>query len=267
MALLAIKGHLTRGEEVIRILEMLGGINKTEYNGDQEFAYYFINNNYIDWCHEFIPGIDFICFTLEEFLEKFPYKVGDKVIYKSEVFPIIGMEWNCCHNIVIYTMKNNCSIIDCYDSTWMKSYKEETMEDIIKIDIPKGYEFAGVDDDNQQVVFEKIGCQYPTTYDECCDMLNADEFVGYELMTNFPKLINARNAYWKIAGEQMGLGKPWKPDWNHDTVKYVIFPYQYLYSIDEENYRNTILAFPTKEMRDVFYENFKYLIEQCKELL
>jgi hypothetical protein len=30
---------------------------------------------------------------------------------------------------------------------------------------------------------------------------------------------------------------------------------------------NTILAFPTEEMRDEFYENFKYLIEQCKELL
>jgi hypothetical protein len=65
----------------------------------------------------------------------------------------------------------------------------------------------------------------------------------------------------------MGLGEPWKPDWNHDTVKYVIFPYQYLYSIDKENYRNTILAFPTEEMRDVFYENFKYLIEQCKDFL
>ena len=40
-----------------------------------------------------------------------------------------------------------------------------------------------------------------------------------------------------------------------------------LYSIDKENYRNTVLAFPTKEMRDAFYENFKDLIEQCKELL
>ena len=28
-----------------------------------------------------------------------------------------------------------------------------------------------------------------------------------------------------------------------------------------------ILSFPTKEMRNVFYENFKDLIEQCKELL
>ena len=27
------------------------------------------------------------------------------------------------------------------------------------------------------------------------------------------------------------------------------------------------LAFPTEEMRDAFYENFKELIEECKELL
>ena len=30
---------------------------------------------------------------------------------------------------------------------------------------------------------------------------------------------------------------------------------------------NSILSFPTEEMRDEFYNNFKDLIEQCKELL
>ena len=30
---------------------------------------------------------------------------------------------------------------------------------------------------------------------------------------------------------------------------------------------NVILTFPTEEMRDAFYENFKDLIEGCKELL
>lgn len=33
------------------------------------------------------------------------------------------------------------------------------------------------------------------------------------------------------------------------------------------SHRNAILAFPTEEMRDAFYENFKDLIENCKELL
>ena len=84
---------------------------------------------------------------------------------------------------------------------------------------------------------------------------------------SFTELLIARNAYWKIAGEQMGLGKPWKPDWNDSDNKFVI---QYL---DNEvgfwlsRGLNYILAFPTVEMRDAFYENFKELIEQCKELL
>ena len=30
---------------------------------------------------------------------------------------------------------------------------------------------------------------------------------------------------------------------------------------------SALFVFPTAEMRDAFYENFKELIEQCKELL
>ena len=109
--------------------------------------------------------------------------------------------------------------------------------------------------------------KYPTTYDECCDMLNADEFVGYELMTNFPKLINARNAYWKIAGEEMGLGKPWEPEYDCNDTKYIISASRNTIYKDISVIFNYILIFPTEEMRDAFYENFKNLIEQCKELL
>ena len=38
---------------------------------------------------------------------------------------------------------------------------------------------------------------------------------GYdaELIENLQTLKICRDAYWKIAGEQMGLGKPWEPDW------------------------------------------------------
>ena len=73
--------------------------------------------------------------------------------------------------------------------------------------------------------------------------------------------------YWKIAGEQMGLGKPWKPNWN-------IYEHKFCLGTDKDKVieecvttGNRILAFPTEEMRDAFYENFKELIEKCKELL
>ena len=66
----------------------------------------------------------------------------------------------------------------------------------------------------------------------------------------------------------MGLGKPWEPDWStEDEIKYVIEVYRNNVRTNSQGYSNTILAFPTAEMRDAFYENFKDLIEQCKELL
>lgn len=39
------------------------------------------------------------------------------------------------------------------------------------------------------------------------------ETLENEMFETFIKLIRCRDAYWKIAGEQMGLEKPWKPDW------------------------------------------------------
>ena len=144
-------------------------------------------------------------------------------------------------------------------------------KDVIKISIPKGYEFTGVD--NQQVVLKKIDYQYPKNFKECCDVLSLGEdgklyTKGYKasLIQDFHKLIICRNAYWKIAGEQMGLGKPWEPSKNDDV--YCIFRLEG--EIVKDNFvfaDSLVLEFPTEEMRDAFFENFGHLIEICKELL
>ena len=93
---------------------------------------------------------------------------------------------------------------------------------------------------------------------------------GYkgELLTNFQRLLIFRDVYWKMAGEKMGLDKPWEPDWTDlDQLKYCIWVDvgEFITMINVRGQH--ILAFPTEEMRDAFYENFKDLIEQCKELL
>ncbi len=116
--------------------------------------------------------------------------------------------------------------------------------------------------------------KYPKTYEGCCEILSLGEdgFLytkGYKasLIQAFQKLLICRNAYWKIAGEQMGLGKPWEPDWTVQSFKYTIHSKRgnLIKGIGID--RNTILIFPTEEIRDTFHENFKDLIEQCKELL
>ena len=94
--------------------------------------------------------------------------------------------------------------------------------------------------------------------------------VGYksELLCKLQVLFLCRDAYWQIAGEEMGLGKPWEPAWSTEyETKYVIEVYRNKVRTNSQGYSNTILAFPTAEMRDVFYENFKKEIEICKELL
>ena len=122
---------------------------------------------------------------------------------------------------------------------------------------------------------------YPKTYEECEKVLRYDSHrldnmgvtvQGYkwELIRAFQILIICRDAYWKIAGEEIGLGKPWKPDFtNDDEERYGIYiaANKVVKDFGGVGDVNTILTFPTEEMRDAFYENFKELIEQCKELL
>jgi hypothetical protein len=85
-------------------------------------------------------------------------------------------------------------------------------------------------------------------------------------MESFVKLLICRDAYWKIAGEEMGLDKPWEPAiqdtiWGITRSKDEVEKYSCHYG------KTNLLEFPTEEMRDTFYKNFKDLIEQCKELL
>ena len=320
MANLAILGHATRGEEVIEILEMLGGKNLNNFNGASNM-YYLIGLIDPKILGVGKLGLDksdeqFTYFTLEEFLEKYPYKVGDKVCYQPNlqidticISEIISMKW--ADNSVIYFTSNGHSLHACD----LQPYKEEIIEegtnkavfegnardimnDIIKeeameekgtlvqIDLTRelriadevevilgDYEFVLKDG---KTYFVKKKPQYPKTYDECCKILGIEDrengYCGYEyeLLGEFQKLYICRNAYWKIAGDELGLGKPWKPDReeNDGGYRYCISNQSNKIVLSNEWLgENYILSFPTEEMRDEFYDNFKELIESCKELL
>lgn len=143
--------------------------------------------------------------------------------------------------------------------------------------IPQGYEFDCIKEGVlPEIIIKPVKPKYPTTYEECYDEDNTELHFIYvdkderDLYESFIQLIRCRNAYWKIAGEQMGLGKPWKPNWNDQDwsdMYYIAFDGKDI--LVENGYPccNIILIFPTEEMRDAFYENFKDLIESCKELL
>lgn len=121
--------------------------------------------------------------------------------------------------------------------------------------------------------------KYPKSFIECCKILYpyydietiSQRVKGYkwDLLTRFQKLLICRDAYWKLYGEENGLGKPWQPDWSHlgNSVKHCI---TFDNNIVSKKCFHTVyskFSFPTKIMRDIFFDNFKELIEDCKELL
>ena len=103
---LAIKGHATRGKEVIELLEMLGGHNGSNVKGNKSDYVYFITVSGNIGCRD-INCILIDYFTLEEFLEKFPFKVGDYVFAGnwSYAVDIRQMRWNPNTQEVEYMVK------------------------------------------------------------------------------------------------------------------------------------------------------------------
>lgn len=151
---------------------------------------------------------------------------------------------------------------------------------------PDGYEFY---DETGNLIGNKVMMRpkkpkYPTSYSDCCDILgfknrnkteqqflNSCDLYDAELMTKLSMLKVCRDAYWKIAGEELGLGKPWKPNFGkyiHYNINFYLYKDSFvLHKGEYHSPYNRILVFPTEDMRDAFYENFKDLIEYCKEML
>ena len=291
---LAIAGHSTRGKEVIDLLRMMDGVNWKGHLGNMVNRIYYIHESrLIDY--EDINDIspqridEYKIFTLEEFLEKYPFKVGDLVDRSIDYVSCIidDMGWNsekCCVEYHLnYLNGGECGwhVSDCLikpvnvdaiigakiESTGFMQigktvsviFNSENYEDEVELQLGD-YEIE-VRDGRTYAVKKKP--KYPTTYAECKEILGEDVYYGFTEFMTLQNLIICRNVYWKIAGEQMGLDKPWEPNWdnlstNHEFIK-----------INKGcfTYSSRLLVFPTEEMRDIFYENFKDLIESCKELL
>ena len=141
--------------------------------------------------------------------------------------------------------------------------------DKVLINLEDGYE---IKDENGQLYAVKKKGKYPKTYEECVEILgrNADVTYGYKkyVLHTLQMLLVCRDAYWQIAGAEMGLDEPWEPDWREK--RYIIYRNQddIIGGYREAGFvEHHIFEFPTKEMRDAFKENFKEFIEECKELL
>ena len=132
---LAIKGHPERGKEVIKLLEMLGGknINCDETRSD---TYYHIDNRMII---KFDMVMSNSClYTLEQFEQKYPYKVGEKVLYHSgDNRWLEGIIDKMCwdeNNSSLYYRVNNINGTSAGKATTMflKPMKQKELKDYLK---------------------------------------------------------------------------------------------------------------------------------------
>ena len=202
---------------------------------DSNKGYYFMENSENRWTDEMIEGL------VEE-------------------------ETNDCEKCGLTRNSTRCLFMDNCPHNKQKNIIEVPKDYVIKDE--NGNEIL-----TSKIILEKKKKEYPKSFGECCKVLgiysHSQSIVGYknELFSALQKLLICRAAYWKIAGEEMGLGKPWEPDWNNVSDKYCIYFVSGDAWLEKCQTRQCPFAFPTAEMRDAFKENFDQDLEICKTLL
>ena len=136
---IAFKGNKSRGYEISHLLCSLNEMTPLDYNCCDEDAVYFINNSYGT---KFIECIYFIysylyngynVYTIEEFEEKYPYKIGDEVLSNNGFGKILAMKWDCFNDEVIYNVHGDNFEESVYVED-LSFYGKESPNNIDKID-------------------------------------------------------------------------------------------------------------------------------------
>lgn len=148
----------------------------------------------------------------------------------------------------------------CYSKT-----KEIMDTKELKIEIPEGYEIDESKSSFEKIVFKKKGKKLPKTYIEFLNNYDHSDRTTILVQNKYEKaflalrmLLELRDVY----------NDGWKPDWlSYDEDKFVIYYHRNEIKIDCLTNTNTVLSFKSKELRDEFYDNFKDIIEQARELL
>lgn len=151
----------------------------------------------------------------------------------------------------------------------------------IKIDVPKGYE-VDFEESNLKIgliKFREVKKELPKSWNELkyiqgyymdfdCTLHN---FKGEP--TKYDKNVfgTEEQAEASIALAQLSqlrevYRQGWKPDWN-DNKKYGIILHRDKFIKTTCYEHSHFLVFQTEEIRDLFFENFKDLIEQAKPLM
>ena len=153
------------------------------------------------------------------------------------------------------------------------------MEKTIKITPPEGYEVDKEKSTFSEIVFKKLEPNLPMSWEELKEVKgcfiyqnNVHSVIDKAIDRNRNVFPTKEEAKAMLAMAQLCQLRDrwnggWKPDWKDDAPKYCIISYKNILCTDFYYYKNTSMAFKTRELRDKFMETFKDLLEEAKPFL
>ena len=209
MAIL-IKRDKEKREEVINILERLGGKNIARFFGDNIDSYYYLLNNGEIWMDSNINIIPkpHLIFTVDEFNTKYPFNIGDKVLVNNKEAIIekisVGYDGKAWYRTNIGTY---------LQSDLSKITNKETMENtrIVALTLEQAKNFYNkggeLKDLALTVYTEEELNPLPKSWEEYCKMYKVPAMIFG------PCIPNKYVALWKIEQLRNCYRQGWEPDW------------------------------------------------------
>ena len=287
---IAIQGHPTRGKEVIKILESLGGRNTFNYDGDYPKTAYHIGMDYsiYGFC-TYTPKVGFKVYTLEEFEKEFPFKIGDKVKHISSIGII--KEYCYINNEPAYKIESiEVGIIVTIPVEMLKPYKEMKEERNITLTLEKAKEWYNKGGELREIALqafteeELTKVELPKSWEEFCKnypvkngecWLKSEDQICSAIFTQTRKYKNwipsKKSAEAHLAMIQLEQLRNcwwngWEPIWDI-SQKYCIYLSHNEVQVRMCTNVARFLTFPTREMAIEFLECFRDLIELARNLI
>ena len=268
--MIAIKGHQTRGEDVIKTLISLGDFNRAKLLGNGVNNYYYIDSTLHNtiYCHETFNGIK--KYTLEEFEDLFPFRVGDIVDHPEYNTPFKVVEFNP-EDFYPYTIEGVCKLKT--KSNILTKHKENmsTLNKFVRVSLEKAKEWYNKGGDLKEIALqafeEKDLNPFPKTWE---DYINKKEY-NCKILDNLKSVKNLPYKYeaiLKLEYLRNHYRQGWYPCWSNDEVAHVITRnLDNTIIVTTSKHISVFLSFKSKEIAELFYNNFKELIIQAGDLI
>lgn len=165
MSHLAIKKYNKNPNEVINILEMIGGIqnNNEKLNGNEYKYFYIQQDNKIIGTNK-LEKNKYIIYDVNSFKQNFPFKIGDWVYATTEIeqeyCEITNCNWSIENNTMTYQLLSHC----------YNEYYYNTVENLLKYNtiIPQTHHQklnACINCENENI----CTLPFPINLSECCE--------------------------------------------------------------------------------------------------